>query len=152
MRDPRNARLAQVIVHHSIRLKPGEAAMVESFDLADGLVLDLIDEIQRAQGIPVVVLRGQAVNRSLYRGATEAQFKLQSELELFQMKQVQAYVGLRAADNISELADVPADRVALHTRLAAQPVPLDYRVNHTRWVALRYASLSMAQLAGVRSG
>jgi aminopeptidase len=149
MRDPRNAQLARVIVHHSTQLKPGEAAMVEAFDLADGLVLDLIDEIHRAQAIPVVVLRDNAVNRGLYRGAGEAQFKLQSELELFQMKQVQAYIGLRGAHNISEHADVPGDRMALYTRLVAQPVHLDYRVNHTRWVVLRYPTASMAQLAGM---
>ena len=149
MRDPRNAQLAHVIVHHSTQLKPGEAAMVEAFDLADGLVLDLIDEIQRVKAIPVVVLRDNAVNRSLYRGASEAQFKLQSELELFQMKQVQAYIGLRGAANISEQADVPGDRIALYTRLVAQPVHLDYRVNHTRWVVLRYPTPSMAQLAGM---
>lgn len=149
MRDPRNAQLARVIVHHSTQLKSGEAAMVEAFDLADGLVLDLIDEIQRAQAIPVVVLRDNGVNRSLYRGASEAQFKLQSELELFQMKQVQAYIGLRGARNISEHADVPGDRMALYTRLVAQPVHLDYRVNHTRWVVLRYPTPSMAQLAGM---
>ena len=149
MRDPRNAQLARVIVHHSTQLKAGEAAMIEAFDLAGGLVLDLIDEVQRAQAIPVVVLRNNAVNRGLYRGGTEAQFKLQSELELFQMKQVQAYIGLRGADNISEHADVPGERMALYTKLVAQPVHLDYRVNHTRWVVLRYPTASMAQLAGM---
>ena len=63
MRDPRNARLAHVIVHHSTQLKAGEAIMIEAFDLADGLVLDLIDEVRRVQGIPVVVLRSNAVSR-----------------------------------------------------------------------------------------
>ena len=149
MRDPRCARLAHVIVHHSIQLKPGEAVMVESFDLAGGLVLDLVEEIQRARGIPVVVLRDQRVTRSLMRAATEAQFQLQSEMELEDMKRVQCYVGLRAADNVSELADVPPDAIALHTRLVARPVHLEYRVNHTRWVVLRYPTSSMAQLAGM---
>jgi len=149
MRDPRCARLAQVIVHHSIQLEPGEAVMVESFDLAGGLVLDLVEEVQRARGIPVVVLRDQRVTRSLMRAATEAQFQLQSAMELEDMKRVQCYVGLRAADNVSELADVPPDAIAAHTRLVARPVHLEYRVNHTRWVVLRYPTASMAQLAGM---
>lgn len=149
MRDPRNARLAHVIVHHSTGLEPGEAIMIEAFDLSDGLVLDLIDEVRRVQGIPVVVLRSNAVNRGLYREATTAQLELQAASELFQMKQVQAYVGLRGAGNISELADVPPDRLALVQKLVAQPVHLDYRVNHTRWVVLRYPTPSMAQLAGM---
>src|SRR5262249_62348791 len=101
MRDPRNARLAQVIVSHSLRLQPGEAVMIEAFDAADGLVPELVDEVQAARAIPIVVLRRNSIHRDLLRAGTEAQFRLQAELELFQMKQVQAYVGLRGAENSS---------------------------------------------------
>src|SRR5437867_7527641 len=62
MRDPRNAKLAQLIVNYSTRLAPGEAMLIESFDLADGLVLDLVDAAYAAQGIPLVFLRSNAVN------------------------------------------------------------------------------------------
>lgn len=149
MRDPRNARLAQVVVRHSTRLEPGERVLIEAFDVADGLVLDLVEEAQRAGAVPVVFLRSNVVNRSLIAGGNEAQFKLQSEIELFQMQKVQAYVGLRGAENSSELSDVPVDRMGLYTRLVAQPVHLDYRVNHTRWVVLRYPTPSMAQQANM---
>ncbi|HEY2953896.1 MAG TPA: aminopeptidase [Candidatus Eisenbacteria bacterium] len=149
MRDPRNARLARVITRHSTRLEPGEAILIESFDLASGLVLDLVDAAFDAQAIPVVYLRSNAVNRSLMRRATERQFQVQAEIELFQMKQVQAYVGLRAGDNISELGDVPGDRTAMHARIVGHPVHLDYRVNHTKWVVLRYPTPAMAQLASM---
>ena len=67
MRDPRNARLAQVIVHHSLRLQAGEAVLVESFDVAGELVLDLIEEVQRVRAIPVVALRSNAVHLSMSR-------------------------------------------------------------------------------------
>ncbi|MBI5711195.1 MAG: aminopeptidase [Candidatus Eisenbacteria bacterium] len=149
MRDPRNARLAQVVIHHSTRLQPGEAILIESFDLADGLVFDLVDEVHRAGGIPLVYLRSNAVNRGLMAAGSEAQFRLQAEIELHQMQKVQAYVGLRGSNNISELSDVPGDRMALYTKLVQQPVHLDYRVNHTRWVVLRYPNAAMAQQAGM---
>jgi aminopeptidase len=149
MRDPRNARLAKVIIHHSTRLQPGEAILIESFDLQQGLVLDLVEEAQRAGGLPQVALRSNAVNRSLILGATEAQLRLQAEVELAQMRSVQAYVGLRAADNASELGDVPGERMSLYTRLVARPVHLEHRVNHTKWVVLRYPTPSMAQMANM---
>jgi aminopeptidase len=147
MRDPRNRKLAEVIVRHSTRLEPGEAIMIEAFDVADGLVLDLIEATYEAKGIPIVFLRSNAVNRTLIAGGAEAQFTVQGALELAQMQQVQAYVGLRGSLNSSELSGVPADRMSLYTRLVAQPVHLDYRVNHTRWVVLRYPTPSMAQMA-----
>jgi aminopeptidase len=149
MRDPRNARLAEVIVRHSTQLQPGESVMIEAFDVADGLVLDLVDAVHRAEAIPVVVLRSSAVQRRLLGGGTEAQFEAQAALELFQMQQVQAYVGLRGAHNTSEMSDVPEDRTRLYTRLVVRPVHLDYRVNHTKWVVLRYPTPSMAQAANM---
>jgi aminopeptidase len=149
MRDPRNARLAHVIVHHSTKLESGEAVLIETFDVADGLVLDLIDAVHAVGAVPVVFTRNTRIHRSLLRAGGEAQFKLQAEIELAQMRGVQAYVGLRGADNSAELVDVPSDRMALFTRLVSQPVHLDYRVNRTRWVVLRYPTPAMAQSANM---
>jgi aminopeptidase len=149
MRDPRNARLADVLVQHSTRLVAGEACLVEAFDVSDGLVLDLIEAIHAVGAIPLVYLRNNAVNRALMRNASERQFQLQAEVELAQMKNVQAYIGLRGTDNASELADVPAERMAMYAKLVQQPVHLDYRVNRTRWVVLRYPTPSMAQSANM---
>jgi len=149
MRDPRNARLAEQIVRHSTALQAGEAVLIESFDVAGELVLDLIEAVNRVGAIPVVALRSNAVNRSLISGGTEAQFRLQAEIELHQMQKVQAYVGLRGAFNGSELADVPPDRMSAYNRLVARPVHFEHRVPHTRWVVLRYPTASMAQLANM---
>jgi len=149
MRDPRNARLADLIVQHSTQLKPGDACLVEAFDLADGLVLDLVDKIHEAGAIPLVYLRSNAVNRALLARATERQLTIQAEVELAQMQRVQAYVGVRASDNASEMGGVPGDRMALYSKLVQRPVHLDHRVNHTRWVVLRYPTPSMAQSANM---
>ena len=149
MRDPRGARLAQLIVGYSIELKPGEAVLIESFDLADGLLLDLVDAVHAAGGFPLVSVRSNVAIRSQLARATEGQLKLQSAMEMFQMQQVQAYIGLRAPLNIAELADVPGDRMRLYQELVVQPVHLDYRVNRTRWVVLRYPNPAMAQLASM---
>ena len=75
MRDPRTRKLAHLIVHHSCELKSGEAVLIEAFDVADGLVLDLIEETRAVGAIPVVSIRSNAVIRSQLVGATEAQLK-----------------------------------------------------------------------------
>ncbi len=149
MRDPRTRTLAQLLVHHSTRMQPGEAVLIEAFDARGPLLQELVDEVQKAGAIPIVSVRDNAVIRAQLRGATEAQLLLQSELELHQMKQVQAYIGIRGSENVSELSDVPGDRMALYQKLVATPVHLNYRVNHTRWVVLRYPNAAMAQLASM---
>ncbi|MFI5371877.1 MAG: aminopeptidase [Candidatus Eisenbacteria bacterium] len=147
MRDPRSIRLAKLLVEHSTRLQPGEAVLIEAFDVPDSIVVDLVDAVQGAGAVPVVSVRRNAAIRAQLRGATEAALETQARIELFQMQQVQAYIGLRGTENSSEMSDVPGDRMALYQRLVVKPVHLDYRANQTRWVVLRWPTPSMAQLA-----
>ena len=149
MSDPRRALLARTIVRHSTRLERDEVVLIESFDLTDGLVSDLIDEVHAVGGVPLPYLRKNALIRQLLLEGNERQVALQAEIELFQMQKAQAYVGIRAVENVSELADVPSEHAALHARHIQKAVHSDYRVNHTKWVVLRYPTPSMAQLAGM---
>jgi aminopeptidase len=149
VRDPRNAVLANTIVRHSTQLQPGEVVLIDAYDLGDGLVEDLVDAAYAADAIPLVQLRRSALIRRHLLQGREAQIALQAEIEMFQMQKVQAYVGLRSSDNVSELSDVPPAHLATHARLFQKPVHSDYRVNHTKWVVLRYPTPSMAQLANM---
>ena len=149
MHDPRQVRLAEVIVRHSTRLQPGEGCLIEAFDVPDGLVVALVEAVQDAGALPLVALRSNLVQRALMRRGTDPQFQLQAVVDLAMMRPVQAYVGVRGALNTAELSDVPVDAMGAFNRLVQQPVHMDYRVNHTRWVVLRYPTPSMAQLANV---
>jgi aminopeptidase len=75
----------------------------------------------------------------------EPQLGFMKDYQLAQMKGMQAFIAVRAGNNTSEMADVPADKQNLYNR-ELRPVQ-DYRVNHTKWVVLRYPNYSMAQLA-----
>jgi aminopeptidase len=149
MRDPRGARLAQIVVQHSTQLQPGETVLIEAFDEHNGLVLDLIEASQAAGAIPLISLRRNDVIRAQLARATERQLRVMGAIEQFQMEQVQAYVGLRGAFNVAELSDVAADRMALYMQHVVKPVHLEYRVNHTKWVVLRHPNAAMAQQAGM---
>ena len=63
------------------------------------------------------------------------------------MKKMQVYIAIRGADNISENSDVPAEKLAMFSRVT-RPVQT-YRVDKTRWCVLRWPSPSMAQSAGM---
>jgi aminopeptidase len=60
---------------------------------------------------------------------------------------MQAFIAVRGSANVNENADVPGERQALYARIL-RPV-MDYRVNQTRWVVLRWPTPSMAQSAGM---
>ena len=65
------------------------------------------------------------------------------------MKRVQAYIGLRGARNINEMADVPGEKMNLFNTHVFKPVHMDCRIRKTKWCVLRLPNASMAQQAGM---
>jgi aminopeptidase len=149
MRDPRGARLADVIVRHSTRLQPGDNVLIEAFDAPDTIVVDIVEAAHAAGAHPIVALRSNAVLRSQLLGATQGSLEAIAQVERFQMERMQAYVGLRGSANVSELSDVPAPRMALYQEHVVKPVHMEWRVPHTRWVVLRWPNGAMAQQANM---
>ncbi|MGH7362346.1 MAG: aminopeptidase [Candidatus Methylomirabilales bacterium] len=147
MGDARLDRLAEVIVHHSLRLTSGETVLIEVFDVPEAVPGALIRAAAAAGARPLISVKQNAVLRELYRAAPAEAIALAGEVERFRMEQVQAYVAVRGSHNITELSDVPADRLETYQRHWWKPVHLDWRVPRTRWVVLRYPSPAMAQQA-----
>ena len=73
---------------------------------------------------------------------------MMAELASREMSQMDCYIGVRGSDNVSELSDVPADKMNLYETLYSTPVHHGIRVPKTRWVVLSYPNASMAQLSG----
>lgn len=149
MLDPRIQQLADLLVRHSLAVKPGDKVLLEAFDIPPEATACMVRTLAAAGAIPLVETRQYAVLRELFREATEEQMRLIGELEMARMKQMDGYIGLRGGTNATELSDVPADRMALYQRHWWRPVHGDQRCTHTRWVVLRWPSPSMAQAASM---
>ncbi|MCX8155851.1 MAG: aminopeptidase [Verrucomicrobiae bacterium] len=147
MNDPRFAKLAKVLVEYSTRLKRGEKVLVELFDVPDEFAVELIRAIRSVQAIPVVEVRHSRLVRELIRDSNPSHASLVRDLELFRIRKMDAYIAVRGAYNANENADVPSERMAMYTR-TLRPV-LNHRINHTRWVVLRWPTPSMAQAANM---
>ncbi len=149
MKDPRVAKLADVLVGYSTHIKPGEKALVEAYDIPDDVVTALVDRIVQAGGLPFVTLKRNKVLRALYKNATEEQMRLIGEWEQARMEKMDAYIGVRGAENSTEHSDVPDDRMKLYRSLWWNPVHSKTRITQTKWVVLRWPTPSMAQQAGM---
>ncbi len=150
MPDPRWEALADILINHSIKLSEGELVLVECFDLDDSTLPRLLVKHAARRGAAALVdLKDSRINRELIRNASESQMKALGAYELGRMKMVQAYVALRGARNISEMSDVPADRMNLFNVHVMKPVHFDCRIKQTKWCVLRLPNASMAQQAGM---
>lgn len=145
--DLRVKQLSDVLVNYSCNVQKNEKVLINyEGECCKPLVKQLIKNIYARGGMPYVEMRDSSVTREILLGATEEQMDFLNEYQLMQMKGMDCYIAIRAGSNTSELSDVPSDKLNMYYR-KTQPV-LDYRVNETKWVVLRYPNESMAQLAG----
>jgi aminopeptidase len=147
MHDIRFDNLAKLLVEYSIRLKRNENVLIEAFDTPDDMTIALIRAARKVGGVPFVQTYHARVNRALALEASDRQLNLLASHELARMKKIDAYIAVRGSNNITELSDVPAEKMKL---LAKKMRPVqDQRVKKTKWVVLRWPTPSMAQLAGM---
>lgn len=147
--DPRITTLARSLIRYSTRLKPGEKLLIEMIDNALPLTKALIDETYKADGVPFLTIKNNSLQRTLLRQATAEQLNRNGEWEAERMRGMDAYIGIRANENVSELADVPPEKMQLYQQHWSKPVHTDIRVPNTKWCVLRYPNAAMAQLANM---
>ena len=147
MTDPRYTRLAKLLVEYSTALKKGERVLLDMIDVPDEFSIELIRAARAIGAIPLVEARHTRLTREMLLGTSPEHARLVRDVELSRMKKVQVYIAVRGSLNANENADVPAEQMALYSRIN-RPV-LNQRVDKTRWCVLRWPSPSMAQGAGM---
>src|SRR5689334_11072869 len=147
MHDERFDKLAKLLVEYSVRLKRNETVLIEAFDIPDEMTVALVRATRNAGGVPFAQVYHARVSRALALEASDRQLNIMASHELARMKKMDAYIALRGSHNITELADVPPDKMQLIGR-KMRPVQ-DQRVKCTRWVVLRWPTPSMAQAANM---
>ena len=144
--DPRIKELSELLVNYSCDIQPGDKVLISyEGECCKNLARQLIKDVYKAGGLPYSEIRDAAITREILLNCTEEQIMFKDKCDLEQMKGMQAYIAIRAGNNTAELADVPSEKLNLYSKLS-RPT-LDYRVNETKWVVLRYPNYSMAQLA-----
>jgi aminopeptidase len=145
--DPRIRELAKNLIGYSTNLQKGEKILIEMFDDALPLTKALVEETYRVGGVPFVTVKNNKIIRQIIKDASIDQLKMIAEWEAARMSNMDAYLGIRAAENISELSDVSSEQIQLYQKYWSKPVHMDIRVPKTKWCVLRYPNNSMAQLA-----
>lgn len=147
--DARIETLAKNLIHYSTDLQKGEKILIEVFDDAHPLAKALVKEAYRVGALPFLALKNNELQRELLMNAGKEQLIAIAAYEADRMKQMNAYLGIRASSNVSELSDVAASQMKLYQQHWQKPVHSDIRVPNTKWCVMRYPNGSMAQLANM---
>lgn len=148
--DSRIIKLADNLINYSVNVQPGEKVYIHHIGASTkDLAKQLVKEVYKAGGVPFVHYTDNTLLREILLNCNEEQLKLMAEVDCLEMENMDCYIAVRGTDNISELSDVPADKMSMYERLYQTPVHHGIRVPHTKWVVLRYPNYSMAQLSNM---
>ena len=143
--QPNYLKLAKVLTGFSTNLQKGERVLIDAFDIPQAMVIALVRAARDLGAIPYVNIQNACISRELVNGLDAEQFETQATWELARMQKMDAYIAVRGSNNIFEMSDVDPAKVS-HVMKAMKEV-LDYRVNKTKWVILRWPTPAMAQQA-----
>lgn len=149
MKDPRTEQLAHNLINYSVELKPGESILIECIGNSYALAKELVKQAYKVGGVPFLTIKNNELLRELLTDCTEEQIKRAASYEISRMKEMKAYIGIRASENVSELGAVPQSKMKIYMEHYSKPLHSDIRVKHTKWCILRYPNNSMAQLANM---
>jgi aminopeptidase len=149
--DPRIRKLAKNLIGYSTNLQKDEKILIEMFDDALPLTKALVEETYRIGAIPFVTVKNNKILRQLIKDAGIEQLKMIAQWEAARMSNMDAYIAIRAAENISEWSDISSEQLQQYQQYWNKPVHMDIRVPKTKWCVLRYPNNSMAQLANTSS-
>lgn len=152
MEDPRIRKFAQFLINQAVYLKQGEKILIELHGHAYTLAKALIEEAYRAGGQPFIHVFDYELEGALIAGSDTQHMADVTSYELARMRDMDAYIDIRATDNITAWHNIFAEQMAIYNKEYWGPLHLQQRCNHTKWSVLRYPNDAMAQLAGMSTG
>lgn len=143
--DLRYQKLAKTLCGHSAKIGKGEHVLLDLWETPIEMAEALIDEISSRGAYAHVEIGNPRIARKLAMSSGGDRLNVASDCSLYKMKKMNAYIAIRGSQNIFENSDVPQARMAEIS--SAMKESIDWRVNKTKWVVLRWPNSSMAQLA-----
>ncbi|MDZ7704954.1 MAG: aminopeptidase [Trueperaceae bacterium] len=150
MIHPLHEKYARLLVGYCTEVQPGDYVSINVDTLALPMARALYREVLEAEALPVLHLSYPEQSEDLVAFASDRYLSSEPELELTEIKQIDAYIRVRAPHNSRALQNVDKERfAALQKR--NRPVQ-NIRVRDTRWCGTLYPTDSGAQDAGMSLG
>lgn len=145
--DPRVKKIADTVLHHSLKIQKGEKILISALDDGTALVNALVEGAYACGAVPFVSLELASVRRALLEGATQEQLELMAKPEAMLMAEMDCYALVDAPRNTSEFSQLSQEKQALYTKYYKSQISAAKK--RLRWVTLTYPNASMAQNAGM---
>jgi aminopeptidase len=148
MIDPRNEKLADMLVSYSCSVKKGDLVYIAAKGTTSlELAKTLIRKVTEVGGVPYWYYNDDSMMRQFLLNTTETQIRKAASFHVGMTRKTDCYISIAGSNNNFDLSDVPAKKMAMYRKLFWTPVFGKQIIKKSRWVALRYPNDGMAQLA-----
>lgn len=150
MKDLRIEKLANNLLKYSVKLQKNENILIEIIgEEGNPLGKELIKQAENRGAKPYFNIINHEIMREMLKNCSEEQIKLYAKYDLQRMKDMDAYIGIRATSNTAELSGIEKEKMELYNKYYTVPVHFEERVRNTKWCILRYPNQSMAQMSNM---
>ncbi|MCK5635406.1 MAG: aminopeptidase [Anaerolineales bacterium] len=153
MTDPRISNLAKLLVHYSTKVNKGDKVLIRGFPLepnASPLVMEIIREVLKAGGHPHPLIDLEDIRYYFISEASDAQLLEPNMFIDLASKEMDVDIRLTSSSNLLRLTNTDPGKHKLIRRAYSEiieRVSTRTAAGDLRWVATRYPSQSMAQVA-----
>jgi aminopeptidase len=150
MIDPRVQKLAQVLVHYSTGVKPGEKVQIAGTTVSEPLLREIYREVLRAGAHPVVRLRLTDQDYLYYREAGDAELEYLDPLLLHEVENIDVSIKTFPDENPHALTSVDPEKKQRRLRTSkplTERFVQRWRDGQLRWAGTAYPTEALAQEA-----
>jgi aminopeptidase len=148
MADPRLEKLAKVLVHYSLRIRPNDLFRISGAALAAPLIREVYREALGAGAHPFVRVGVDGLEEIYFKTASEEQLRFVSDLQRAETEAITASLGIWGGWNTRELTQIDPKRMALRreaTREIGRRFLERAGKDELRWCGTQYPTQAEAQ-------
>jgi len=143
--DARTKKLAEILVHYSVRAQPGEVVLIRGNDLAKPLIIAVYQEVLRAGAHPRLSISFDELNELFYQKASKEQINHFPKISYYEAKNIQCLIAIHSPLNLKGLSGVDPKRLMDRAQVL-KPIN-EWIMDKVRWVIVNYPTPALAQEA-----
>jgi aminopeptidase len=148
MRDPRLAKLADVLVNYSVAVKPDQLVRINGGTIASPLVVEIYRAVLQAGGHPMVRMAPDEVGELLIKHGNDKQLQFLNPVAVYEGEKVDCSIGIWAGENTRAMTNADPAKMGLVSK-ARKPLSKTFlnraAEGSLRWTGTQYPCQSSAQ-------
>src|SRR5438105_1624477 len=121
MRDPRLAKLADVLVNYSVAVKKGQIVRLAGPAVAQPLILEIFRAVVQSGGHPLVRMSTDELQEIFLKHAADEQLKFCNPINLFETERIDCSISIWADENTRCLTNCDCKKMGL-AQAARKPI------------------------------